>query len=471
MKVDKYRLKKIFIKNFKCHSELIIGLDHLNDIYGKNRTGKSSILEALKFSLSGTAKDVDKIKSGTEYCFVESEFIHPTKIDNVLVFKSHLTKKGIHTFSCEFQGKKLSQPKKIAKDLVGIGTFDPREILDKKDRDERLLQFFPSEITEQEVEHLPYMIDLDFSQGAFLVIKEIEKDLRNQRLSLYQKKDILSKAYEKTQAQLFIEIIDFEKKHNVQVAKTSQDTLKGLKETYHGLIGEREAHKNKVQNLHRQLEESKSEIDSISDQYRELQKNIEILERDKKRKEKEYNVLSSKCSKLSELYEEALEKEITNPAVIERAKHKVEVCEAQMTLKDRLNNLKKDEGERDAAISEWQVMNSVITDKLVKFKKRKLEPLLKSIPGLNYEDKFVYDGKSLDELSGSEIVSLAISILSLKEKGTLICINEAECLDDDTINSIKWSEDKDFILVRVAETPTKHKKFNHKEIKENGVQK
>ena len=43
------RLKTLFIKNFRCYAdEIVIPLDELTTIVGKNDIGKSSILEALE---------------------------------------------------------------------------------------------------------------------------------------------------------------------------------------------------------------------------------------------------------------------------------------------------------------------------------------------------------------------------------------------------------------------------------------
>ena len=54
---------------------------------------------------------------------------------------------------------------------------------------------------------------LEFDKHAWIALKQISKDLQNTRLSLYQKKDILKKAFEKQRDELSIKRNEFFKKY------------------------------------------------------------------------------------------------------------------------------------------------------------------------------------------------------------------------------------------------------------------
>ena len=159
-----------------------------------------------------------------------------------------------------------------------------------------------------------------------------------------------------------------------------------------------------------------------------------------------------------------------SPLAIEKAKRELELAEVEVALQKRKVDLEKEKEVVDSAVDEHKEMDLKIKNDLKELKERKLGPVLEKVPGLSFDSgKFFYEKKSIDELSGSEIIELSIKLLSLRDKGTLICINEAEALDDTTIENMKWDDDKDFILIRVADNPTKAKNFKSLEIKNQEV--
>ena len=106
----------------------------------KTEWGKSSIVDAINFCLCGTAKDVDKITVGKDYCVVSTEYMHAEK-NQKLIFTSRLTQKGNYTFKAELDGKQVQTPKTFIKEMIGVGTFNPRElILNTKERDNEILK-------------------------------------------------------------------------------------------------------------------------------------------------------------------------------------------------------------------------------------------------------------------------------------------------------------------------------------------
>ena len=64
-------LESITIKNFKNIEKAEYHLKQLNEFYGHNKTGKSSVLDALRFVFYGGKNDVDKIQVGKDKTEVE----------------------------------------------------------------------------------------------------------------------------------------------------------------------------------------------------------------------------------------------------------------------------------------------------------------------------------------------------------------------------------------------------------------
>lgn len=72
--------KSLYLKNFRIYEEKFLEFSpQLNLIYGKNAIGKTTILEAIYFLITGksfrTDKMQDLIKEGTSYFYLEAEFL------------------------------------------------------------------------------------------------------------------------------------------------------------------------------------------------------------------------------------------------------------------------------------------------------------------------------------------------------------------------------------------------------------
>ena len=470
--LNKFRLTSVTMTNFKCHHNATFAISHLNDFYGKNRVGKSSIVDAINFCLCGTAKDIDKISVGKDYCIVSTEYLHPHK-NQKLIFTSRLTKKGTHTFKAEIDGRQVQTPKKFIKEMIGVGTFNPRElILNSKNRDNEILKIMDASIDQSELSRFPLVYEFDVTGlNAFQVFEGIDKDLRGQRLNLYQKKDLLNKAHDKNRKQLDDELTAFQIKHNLVVDK-NKDYQSELKEIEKSLINKKasdQMRKEKVEHLELELDVVQENLNFKNKKNKELDTTITHLQKEQTLVCSEIREGERNLKKLKSEWEKAQKENLTNPEIILRLENKIDHINQKITLQKRLKEIALQKKDADLATEEWRKMDDIIKKEIEHFKNEKLKPLLSKVPGLAYQDgKLRLDGKSIDELSGSEVVELGVNLLSLKSAGTLICINEAECLDDDTIEKIEWDDKKDYILIRVAERATKNEDF--KSVKIEGGQ-
>ena len=250
-------LKSIKITNFKNISEIEMPLKKLNEVYGKNATGKSAILQAVQFALVGGKADVDKIKKGCDKAIVELEMYVG---DTLLKVKTSINSEGNLYCKASSDGIKHSNPRSLIKKLITYGTFNPREMLDKKDRMQRILTLIPLKLKEEDLiipgedKHFPIHDKtlIDWDKHAFEVLKEIEKDMRNVRHSFYQRKDILQKAYQDMKDTY---------ESNVLTFKTNYKTNFLEVEGYEKAVSKLEAFKAK--NKHKQEEQDQLKLDII----------------------------------------------------------------------------------------------------------------------------------------------------------------------------------------------------------------
>ena len=73
-------LKSIYLKNFRIYKEKFIEFSpQINMIWGENAIGKTTILEAIYYLISGksfrTEKSQDLISEGENYFYIEAQFL------------------------------------------------------------------------------------------------------------------------------------------------------------------------------------------------------------------------------------------------------------------------------------------------------------------------------------------------------------------------------------------------------------
>ena len=116
--------------NFKCYENQTIKFDasKVNEIFGPNASGKSSIAQALQFSFFGSKKDSSKISTGKNFMKVlttlsdgQHEVVVTSQIEN-----------GKYTCSAFYDGNKVKSPSVFIKQLLGLDSFDPRQLLSAK---------------------------------------------------------------------------------------------------------------------------------------------------------------------------------------------------------------------------------------------------------------------------------------------------------------------------------------------------
>ena len=445
------KLKSISIQNFKSLENKTFCLSGKTEIYGGNAVGKSSVGEAIRFALFPSKKDVEKISVGKEKMSVKlilEELNEQGEIVELEVTSSLDNVTGEAKRRVLFDGISPSKPAEFLKNLVSVGTFNPRDLVKKEGRKERMLKLLPLTVDKSLFDSFPILErkSINWELHACEVLAQIEKDLKNTKLNLYQKKELLKKHYLKNKEDL-----------QVREASYLQNFTDDLKDSYESVLEKNGELKNKIsqreekienlkctgKNLEVNIEKVSDHINSIKNQIIKLKSELDFQNKNFDEEKKKYEQNKIEILKNEEFLKKENE-EIQN----------FKTFRLQASEKKQIEDLKKSiavqREESEQSKQDHDDHYRYIAVEFPKVKNKILEPLTKKIPGLEFSEsgELLIDRKSIDELSDSETLSLGIKFKCLDQKSSFILADCAECMSRETIESQKWPENT--VLLRVA---------------------
>lgn len=461
------KLKRVEIKNFKNITEKVIPLSRLMEFYGKNRTGKSSILEAIWFVFMGGKKDVDKIKTG-EVQSVVKLFCNVTPeeggADRELEVIHTITRDGKTKRRAFLDKMEIRSPKAWLSNFIGFGTFNPRELLSEEGRTARLLSLLPLEIKQTDliipgsIEPFPFMEgSVDFNKHGYHVLKQVQTEMEKDRRSLSQVKTQLTKSYE-----------EYSSEHNKKIHKHIELYKEDPREktegfSYEKVVSDIAKEKSLIEQGAKRKEEVEKEINSYKEKMNSQAQELVAL----KEKISGLETLNSQTKELITNKEKELS-EIPKPdfAKQEELNKKLAMYKSKDEILNESKFIGKKKEEAEQAVNKWKTLKDIIYNDWPKFTKSVLKPLTKKIDGLSIADngEFLYKDAPLNSLSGSEIITLGMELMSLGEKCELLLINEAEALDKDSVGKLNFENFGNVLVARVADEPI-GKEFNSVEMK------
>ena len=385
------RLLNLEIKNWSCHSHLNIPLADGLQIEGRNGTGKSSILDAIRFIFSESARGYkNKIKNGTRSSTVRLEFesdgnryivekrlfLDKSSISSMLLDSTQIAdnqstvyRKLQEILSEKILDKLLYVPQGgLTELIVNLQRMGGRQELDSLlglDRLERVYEGARKELVElkaksdlrrEELRRYPENADKEYERDIIRIEKENKRLKRDMDIRLEEKK-ILESEIKKLK----------EKIKNLQKVKRDIDGM------------ERE-----LNQLRLQITEKKKDIESINQRLEDIEKRkkeIGGLEVDKKRLEK-YTIIKKLLSEL-ELKREKLDS-IGN---IEEIKEKLEGEKREISQWDGIREEYNEESNR---ILEIERKIAAKREKL-----RETEEYLERLSGLEGEARCPRCGQKL----------------------------------------------------------------------------
>ena len=471
---NKAKLTEIIIRDFKNIKNKVFKLAHLNDFYGANKVGKSSILEAVHFAFEGGKNDVDKIRVGAQKAIVE---LKGTKGDLDLESKTTLNTAGNLYCTAKLGGKRLNNPRSFLTNLFGFGTFNPRAMLDKKGRTERLLQLIPLRVKKEDLS-LPGLKEFpirdlsafNFNRHAFYVLEALDKDLRDTRWMKGREKDLFEKSIAKRTQDLNHEVSQF--KQHYDNKNPYSDYAVG--DEIIGKMKRIEIQKEQLilddKKARESLAEYKSEKDSLN---QSIQKSKEAVQKFKQDIQDLKNKITQQTERIHEMESniakdndiiEKLEKDMQGlPGrindyndQINKIKQSLTISRSAEKIKQTKADIEKEEKELIDKTEDWKKWEDLVKVSFPALREKVLEPIKEKVPGLNFSGgNFTYNGIPIDTLSGSEVIALSLKLMCLQEKSNFLLINEAECLDKNSLQSVRGDLEKfnSILMARVADTP------------------
>ena len=452
-------LKTLRIKNFKSHKDLKLSLANHTEIYGKNAVGKTSVGEAIRFLFQPKKSDKDKVSLDSEKAeiFFDFEVEGKDGKNSEVTVKSWVNKKGVHDRGVQFDGIAPQNPAAFLKQFISFGTFNPREMVAKEGRAERLLNLIPLSVKEEDFKEfdLHQREDIDWNAHAFVVLNQVERDLRNTKLNLYQKADMLNKHYKKYDDDLAKRRLEFQDNFPNKLEQSYEEIIKSQgaedkKEEYlKDFMVQTERQKTEKESL---LNVAESNLSSDKERLIRLEQEMKVLKKSIEEKQKSIPLLKANIASFQKTKEET-QKKLSSLAEEKQKKvnQLVQASEEKSikSLESELEGFKK-EAEEAKALHDTHYLS--ITEILPEVRSKILTPLKKEIPGFDIlENKIYIDGKSIDELSDSETLALGIKFLTMENKSGFIVVDCAETMTPETINNQEWPDNA--ILLRVAENP------------------
>ena len=457
----------IKIKNFKNLKEFNLSLEKLNELYGANKTGKSSVLEAIHFACKGGKNDVEKIRVGAD----KAEVVLEAEEQGVPIeIKTTINRKGNVYCSGKVNGVATDSPRSLISRLLTFGTFNPREMLDKKDRLSRLLKLIPIYIKDEKELSVPEMnVDkfpianpmlIDFDKHAFYVLEGLDKDLRNTRLSKGREKDYHLKAYEKRKEDLDSACIMFQKNYGkdpLTLKKTHEDKIREQER----IATEKDIAQENSQKLKETIgiqERNVSELEKARQDWEnklaELMHKVALVKGEISKGDEKVKMIKEDLKKLKDGYNERYEKF----KFLESKMATFDTDLKQSREAERLQNIKKElvgqKEEADEKEADWKAFDMLIKKAFPLLQNKILAPIQKLVPGLVISDgKFTYNDIPIDSLSGSEVISLSMKLMALQENSNILLINEGEALDEESIKKANFEDFSTVIVARVGNKP------------------
>lgn len=390
------QLSKVKISN-------ILGIDSLEfeagqyiEISGRNGSGKTSVLEAIKAGLKG-GNDVTLLRNGATTGEVAIEF------DNGMVLQKLMNGKNKLKLT-DSDGKTIEKPQSELDKLYDILSVNPVEFLtaDKKSRARVLLESLPIEIKASEIQEI--------LKGYTATLK---MDLTGHPLELLDKmKDMIFG--ERREINRAVKEKGFAI-NQLSESMVELDFSPGLIDSQIKIIEEQQASR---------LMQREEFLDKVSE---DLQTKLEEVERLKQ----EY-IAKAQFAK-EQINEKFNEKYMPAQEELARLKEQLKAVGGAMKTQELITQYNKEMSNLEAQSTEL----SLSLEKLEQIKLSKLENL--PISGLEIKDGEIYkNGVIFDRLNTAEQIKVAVEVAKLRAGDLkLVCVDGLERFDATTYEMFK----------------------------------
>ena len=423
------KLLSITFKNVQNIEELTIEPGKVTQVVGKNKQGKTSIITGTRFLMEGSMYRTI-IRLGQDEAMVIGRW------DNELVVTRTLrlsdTGHTKQTTKVEIDGLEAPKAQEYLNKMLGVGSFDPREILDPKKRTKFIMDMIDVKVTEEDIKQILGGLNvpipqINFNTNALEAIETIEKVYYSNRTERNRDAKEALNNFQHA-AKLLVTPVA---KQLVETDQEIEDRLAELRIEYKGLADKEKAWKERSQASVKQqfmVVKSKERVAQVEAELKAVRDQLDA----DVRLEETLTAAVGEQPNIATLSTAINFKGDELKAEQER-RRLIKAHELQKTTVDQLEKTSKAAEERAVALDKAvAIMRSEAKEFVMK--KANIP-----VSGLTYEDgEFRVDGKSIDRLSGSEALLVGLKLTQKKNPHTnMICIDAAECMDEETYQSLQ----------------------------------
>ena len=426
------RLAQIKIENILGIKELEFSPGQITEISGKNGSGKTSILEAIKGALKG-GHDATLLKAG------ETQGRVVLVLDNGLRIKKTITSKGSELELTDENGEVQKTPQTVINKLIDMISINPVEFLTAKpkDRTAKFLEVIPLNLPSEKLAEIIKENELKFNLegNPFEVVNRIHDIIYNERTKVNRdKKQKDGSITQLKESLIFIPLSVEEIEAKINELKTKKTEYNNKKNEY-------------LEQIEKELYDKKFEF--------EQEKNMKVAEL-----KKQISNIELECSnKIADI----------NLKSSEAKNNLNENCNAKLNpVNEELTKLRENQKNIGAYLNQKELINQFtneakLLDKQAQLLSKSLKKidLLKNtmmmqipITGLTVIDGELFrNGISFDRLNTAQQIEIAIEVAKLRagELG-FVCVDGIEKFDTETFEIFKEQALKSglqFIITKV----------------------
>jgi DNA repair exonuclease SbcCD ATPase subunit len=417
---NRLHISHLKISNILGIDELEFSPDGFNEIRGKNGTGKTSVLEAIK-AATGTGHDATLLRKGSD----KGEIV--LVLDDGAEIKKRVTATNSKTDVTDADGKKVTKPAEVFRTLIDGLSVNPVEFLTapKKDRVKVLLEAMPIKVDAARLEDLSKIpVVIDDSTHGLAVIDTIRKQVYDDRTGTnraVKEKDATINQLRLAMPEVpgGVEGSEDELRAQVEAATTAKDAeLNRVRDKLDGIRTENQktidARRAKLQEDIDALKAAAlAEVEALNAAFAETERKAGI------QREKTIQKHTETVTPLNQ----ALESIRTNRSAHAKREQALETVKQ---MEQELEDLTADAAAQTKALEDIDAY--------------KLE-LLQSlpIPGVEVRDGEIFrNGVVFDRLNTAQQVEIAVEIAKLRagELG-ICCVDRLECLDPEAFEAFR----------------------------------
>lgn len=398
------QINKIKINNIMGIEELEFNPGKFTLIEGKNGSGKTSVLEALKSVIKG-GNDATLLRKGAE----KGEVVFVLEDDSFIVKTVTEKKSSLEMF--DRLGKKQTKAQSIMDTLADMMSVNPISFLtaDKKTRTQILLELLPSELVpiaklDALIKDFKVTINIDYNDTALEILEKYNNVVYDERTAINR------------------------------IVKEKTATKNQMAESLVEISGDEEQIKAKL-------------IELENKQYKLNDKKLEFQEQVLEWFEAEIKKLNEeKKSKMDTI-------EANYVSKVEPIKSEIMQLNEQLKLTASFSKSKEMVKQFTSEIEKLEIQSSDLTNAITEITNIK-KSIMENLP---FDNLQIIDGEifrneiPFDRLNEAEKVKIAVQIAKYKagELG-LICVDGIERLDTETFNEFKKTSNENELQLIVT---------------------